>query len=117
MRIRPLLSPSPGASSVMLKNCLIVTALLLPGGIINAQQLATDPLLVLVQHPNHCAIYLGGPDHVADGADRQYGEALVAAVSALGGSADTAFSQIRTACLARPAIATDPERPKSPTSS
>ena len=98
------------------ENYLIVTALLLPGGIINAQQLATDPLLALVQHPNYCAIYLGGPDHVADGAERQYGEALAAAVSAVGGSANTALSQIRTACMATPAISTDPERPKSPTS-
>lgn len=69
-----------------------------------------------IQHPNHCAIYLGGPDHAADSADRQYGEALSAAVSSLGGSADTALSQIRTACLARPATSPDPERPKSPTS-
>ena len=101
----------------MLKNCLIAAALLLSGGVINAQQLATDPLLALVQHPNYCAIYLGGPDHVADGAERQYGEALAAAVSAVGGSANTALSQIRTACMATPAISTDPERPKSPTSS
>ena len=100
----------------MLKNCLIVTALLLPGGIINAQQLAADPLRALVQHPTHCEIYLGGPDHAADGADRAYGEALAAAVSSLGGSAGTALSHIRTACLARPAITTDPDRQKSPTS-
>ena len=113
----PLLWSPPGASSVMLKNCLIVTALLLPGGIINAQQLATDPLRAIVQHPNHCAIYLGGPDHAADSADRAYGEALAAAVSSLGGSAGSALSHIRTACLARPVTSTDPERPKSPTSS
>lgn len=100
----------------MLKNCLIVTALLFPGGVINAQQLATDSLLTLVQHPSHCAIYLGGPDHTADGANRQYGEALAAAVSAVGGSAGAALSKIRTACLATPATSTDPERPKSPTS-
>ena len=101
---------------MMLKNCLIVTALLFPGGIINAQQLTTYPLLALLQHPTHCAIYLGGPDHAADGTDRTYGEALAAAVSSLGGSAGSALSHIRTACLTRPILSTDPERPKSPTS-
>lgn len=101
---------------MMLKNCLIVTALLFPGGIINAQQLTTYPLLALLQHPTHCAIYLGGPDHIADSADRAYGEALSAAVSSLGGPADAALSHIRTACLTKPATSRNPERPKSPTS-
>ena len=68
------------------------------------------------QHPTHCAIYLGGPDHAADGTDRTYGEALAAAVSSLGGSAGSALSHIRTACLTKPATTRNPERPKAPTS-
>lgn len=106
----------PGASSVMLKNSLIVSAPLLPGGVTNAQQLATGALLTLVQHPHHCAIDLGGPDYAADGADQQYGEASAAAVSELGELVHTAFSKIRTACLAKQSISTDPEIPKYPTS-
>ena len=73
-----------------------------------------QPVDTFIQHPTRCAIYLGGPDHAADGTDRTYGEALAAAVSSLGGSAGSAL--IRTACLARPRLSTDPERPKSPTS-
>jgi hypothetical protein len=75
-----------------------------------------QPVDTFIQHPTHCAIYLGGPDHAADGTDRTYGEALAAAVSSLGGSAGSALSHIRTACLTRPILSTDPERPKSPTS-
>ena len=92
----------------MLRNCLIVTALLLPGGFIYAQQLETNPLLAFSQHPNHCAIYLGGPDRVADSADRSYGEALAAAVSSLGGSADAALARILAECSDKPATARDP---------
>ena len=75
-----------------------------------------QPVDTFIQHPTHCAIYLGGPYHAADRIDRTYGEALAAAVSSLGGSAGSALSHIRTACLTRPILSTDPERPKSPTS-
>ena len=71
---------------------------------------------VFIQHPNHCAVLVGGPGHAADSADRAYGEALAAAVSSIGGSADSALSHIRTACLASPALSLAPERPKSPSS-
>ena len=101
---------------MILKNCLIIATLLLSGGVVYAQQVATDPLRSLVQHPNHCAVLAGGPDHAADSTDRAYGEALAAAVSSLGGSADAALSQIRTECLASLAISLAPERPKSPSS-
>ena len=100
----------------MLKNCLIATALLLSGGVINAQHVATDPLRALIQHPNHCAVLAGGPDHAADSTDRAYGEAQAAAVSSLGGSADAALSQIRAACLVSPALSLAPARTKSPSS-
>ena len=81
-----------------------------------AQAAQPHEISVFLQHPTHCSVLEGGPDHSADGTDKTFGEALAAAVSAVGGSADTALSKIRTACLARPATSTDPDRPKPPTS-
>lgn len=81
-----------------------------------AQAAQPREISVFLQHPSHCAVLVGGLDYAVDSADRAYGEALAAAVSSLGVSASAALSHIRTACLARPAISTDPDRPKSPTS-
>ena len=81
-----------------------------------AQAARPHEISVFLQHPTHCAVLVGGLDYAADSADRAYGEALAAAVSSLGGSAGSAFSHIRTACLALPAPSTDPDRPKLPTS-
>ena len=85
---------------------------------IGAEAQAAQPheISAFIQHPNHCAVLVGGTGHAADSADRAFGEALAAAVSSIGGSADSALSHIRTACLASPALSLAPERPKSPSS-
>ena len=81
-----------------------------------AQAVQPNEISVFLQHSTHCAVLVGGLDHSADEADKTFGTALAAAVSSLGGSAGSALSHIRTACLARPVLSTDPDRPKSPTS-
>lgn len=93
--------------------CLLLCIAAVGAGVQAAQP---HEILVFLQHPTHCSVLVGGPDHAADGTDRQYGEALTAAVSSLGGSAGAALSHIRTTCLARPVLSPDPERPKSTTS-
>jgi hypothetical protein len=94
---------------------LSFTAILFVALNVDAQPVL-DAVETFIQHPTQCAIYLGGPDRIADAADRQYGVALAAAVSSLGASAEVALSQIRTACLTRPTMSKVPERPRSPTS-
>ena len=94
-------------------SCLLLCIAAVGAG---AQAAQPIEISVFLQHPTHCAVLVGGPDHAADSADRAYGEALAAAMSSLSGSAGSAFSHIRTACLARPILSTDPDRPKPPTS-
>lgn len=68
-----------------------------------AQDRSPEPAAVsaFLVNPTHCAVLIGGADHAADGADRVYGEMLVAALMGLGTPLPSAVEWMRNACASR----------------
>ncbi|WP_339092505.1 hypothetical protein [Variovorax paradoxus] len=77
-----------------------------------AAQSPPSAIAPFVQHPTFCSVLLGGPDRIADGADKAFGEALATTTTAIGGPAEIALARIQAECAAQPATAGVPDRPK-----
>ena len=62
-----------------------------------------DALGSFVQHPTHCARFLGSPDQANDGLPRDYAEALNQLLNQSEQAAGDTLTRVRQACTARPA--------------
>lgn len=82
--------------------------------LVSAAPLQENPseVIAFIRHPTFCAVLLGGPDRIGDGADKAFGEALATTTTAIGGPAEIALARIQAECAAQPATAGVPDRPK-----
>lgn len=70
---------------------------------VHAQAPALVPLetATFIDSSSRCSVFVGGPDHANDRADKQYGKSLYAALAAMDGPLPLNVESIRVACVKR----------------